>query len=116
MFRDTAIPFPGDKYVLGRYLGPSIDIGPAMTAKILKENGQVVHRSTVRGLTPEEEASEETKQKRSAFDMEVSRRLGPSVKWEDLFAYDVETPHYDQYEDKSGEHHEHARDADEPTP
>ena len=28
--------------VLGRYLEPSIDIGPAMTVKILKSNGEVV--------------------------------------------------------------------------
>ena len=35
-FRDTNVPYPEDKLVLGRYLGPSTDIGPAMTAKILK--------------------------------------------------------------------------------
>ena len=45
-FRDTSVQFPEDKAVLGRYLGPSIDIGPAMTAKILKANGEVVYRST----------------------------------------------------------------------
>ena len=50
MFRDGNISYPGDKEVLGRYLGPSIDVGPAMTAKMLKENGQVVHRSTHSGL------------------------------------------------------------------
>ena len=50
-FRDTNVPYPDDKLVLGRYLGPSTDIGPAMTAKILKQNGQYVHRTTFRGLT-----------------------------------------------------------------
>ena len=39
---------------LGCYLGSSIDVGPAMTAKILTENGQVLHRSTYRPLTPDE--------------------------------------------------------------
>ncbi len=39
-FRDTNVPYPEDKLVLGRHLGPSTDIGPAMTAKILKQNGQ----------------------------------------------------------------------------
>ena len=34
-FRDTSVTFPGDKLVLGRYCGPSIDVGPALTAKIL---------------------------------------------------------------------------------
>jgi hypothetical protein len=43
MFHDTTVSFLGDKLVLGRYLGPSIDVGPAMMAKILKANGVVVH-------------------------------------------------------------------------
>ncbi len=40
--------------MLGKYLGPSIDVGPAMTTKILTPTGEVVHRSTYRPLTPEE--------------------------------------------------------------
>jgi hypothetical protein len=47
MYRDTSIPFPETPLVLGRDLGPAIDIGPAMTRKILKANGQIVYRSTV---------------------------------------------------------------------
>ena len=39
---------------LDHYLGPNIDIGQAMTAKILTENGQVLHRSTYRPLSPDE--------------------------------------------------------------
>ena len=49
-FRDSAVQFPEDSLVLGRYLGPSIDVGPALTAKILKQNGEVVHRSTTADL------------------------------------------------------------------
>ena len=56
-FWDDAIQFPDDSLVLGRYLGPSIDVGPALTAKILKQNGEVVHRSTYCGLTPEKIAN-----------------------------------------------------------
>jgi hypothetical protein len=47
MFRDMSIPIPEDNIVLGHDLGPAIHIGPAMTQKILKENGQVVYCSTV---------------------------------------------------------------------
>jgi hypothetical protein len=47
MFHDMAIPFPEDNMVLGRDLGPAIDIRPVMARKILKENGQVVIRSSV---------------------------------------------------------------------
>ena len=45
-YRDTSVTFHGDKLVLGRYCGPSIDVGPALTANILKINGQQFHRST----------------------------------------------------------------------
>ena len=47
VFRDTSVSYPDDTMVLGRDLGPAIDIGPAMTWKILKANGKVVYRSTV---------------------------------------------------------------------
>ena len=34
-----------------QYLGPSIDVGPAMMAKMLKGNGQIMHRMTYQALT-----------------------------------------------------------------
>ena len=43
IFHDETAPLPDD--VLKYYLGLSIDVGQAMTAKILMENGQVLHRS-----------------------------------------------------------------------
>ena len=67
MFRDTSVTYPDDSMVLGRDLGPAIDIGPAMTRKVLKSNGQVVYRSTVRSLTPDEMADESMKKKREEF-------------------------------------------------
>ena len=45
---------PDDMLKLDLYLGSIIDVGPAMTTKILTENGQVLHRSTYRSLTPDE--------------------------------------------------------------
>ena len=47
--------------VLGRNLGPIIDVGMDMTVKILKSNGEVVHWLTYQDLLPEE--LESTKQK-----------------------------------------------------
>ena len=41
---DTAVQFPGNNMVLGRYIGPIIDVGPEFTVKILNGNGEVVHR------------------------------------------------------------------------
>ncbi len=45
--------FPDLRKVLGRYLGPTRDIGMAMTAKILKGNGRVVYRSSFIAVTEE---------------------------------------------------------------
>ena len=39
---------------LGRYCGPSIDVGTLLIAKILRKNGQQVHRSTYRAPTLDE--------------------------------------------------------------
>ena len=40
------VAFPDENPTLGQYLGVAIGVGPAMTAKILKANGQVVYCST----------------------------------------------------------------------
>ena len=48
------------------------DIGPAMTRKVLKDNGKVVYRSTVRSLTPDELADETMKLKRKEFTEKVN--------------------------------------------
>ena len=46
MFRDELIQYPDKNTEVGRYLVPEIDVGPEMTAKIMKENGEFMHRST----------------------------------------------------------------------
>jgi hypothetical protein len=53
-FRDTVAKFPVSKIQLGRDLGAAIDIGPTMARKILKKNGSVIYRRSVRPLTPDE--------------------------------------------------------------
>ena len=59
MFREAGklVPFPDKKPTLGQYLGVAINVGPAMTPKILKANRQVVYCSTYRGLTEKEVTS-----------------------------------------------------------
>ena len=54
MFWDTVPQYPDNKMTLGRWLGPAIDVGSALTMKILKRNGNVVHQSIVRHLTDDE--------------------------------------------------------------
>jgi hypothetical protein len=50
-FRNTGQSFPDSKEWIDRYLGPAIDIGPAMSRKVLKINGDLMFRVSVRGLT-----------------------------------------------------------------
>ena len=89
IFRDLAVSFPEDKMVLGRYLVPSIDIGPAMTVNILKSNGEVVHRSTYQDFLPED---------LERFDLSVAITCGPGEKVQDFYKSGaVETPEYDTY-------------------
>ena len=44
IIRDKTAPFPDDALKLGHYLGPSVDISPALTTKFPTENRQVLHR------------------------------------------------------------------------
>ena len=67
--------FSAEKMYLGRYLGPSIDVGPALTANILKSNGDMVHCSTYRSLLPEEFNDE--KELRRQFNVMIEEKLGP---------------------------------------
>jgi hypothetical protein len=53
-FWEKGVPFPGGTLILDKYLGPSIDMGPAMTQCIMKANGEIKDRSTVCSLTPKE--------------------------------------------------------------
>jgi hypothetical protein len=103
MFRDTSVTYPDDAMVLGRDLGPAIDVGPAMTRKILKANGHVVYRSTVRSLTPDELADSTAKEARDKFTESVNKILGDCFKYEgfatepELESFD--TPVYEKYDD-----------------
>ncbi|KAL7475735.1 LOW QUALITY PROTEIN: hypothetical protein ACHAW6_001643, partial [Cyclotella cf. meneghiniana] len=50
------VAFPENPLVLGKYLGPSIDVGPAMMQHVMKANGKVEDCSTVRQLTPKDKS------------------------------------------------------------
>ena len=43
MFCDEPVAFPDENPVLGRFQGIVIDVGPAITAKILKHSREVVY-------------------------------------------------------------------------
>ena len=103
-YRDQQVAFPEDNFVLGRYLGPSTDIGPAMTCKLLNIKGNYIHRSTVRALTDDELADTLEIKEREAFDQAIEIKLGPAAKPEDFGqeVLDCDTPQGTLYEDDSG--------------
>ena len=73
---DHGSSFPEPKEVHGRWLGPSMDIGPAMCPKIIKSNGQIINLFSCRAIT-EEEIQEPTQEKmRDEFDSELIKKLG----------------------------------------
>jgi hypothetical protein len=101
--RDTATKFPVSKIQLGRDSGAAIDIGPAMTRKILKQNGSVMYRSSVRPLTQDEIQSPTEQKERQEFDIAIEEKFGPAMNKDDFqndpdYA-DFVTPTYDCYED-----------------
>ncbi len=76
MYRPVTIEYPDEPLQLGRYLGPAIDVGPAMTAMILQQNGEVVYHSTYHPLTIEEWADSSVQQIMIMFDQTAEERLG----------------------------------------
>ncbi|KAL7485243.1 hypothetical protein ACHAW6_014108 [Cyclotella cf. meneghiniana] len=72
-FQDKGITFPDDPLVLGKYLGPSIDVGPAVTQCVMKANVKVEDCSTVCQLTPEERLARVLCRKRDSHGMPVGR-------------------------------------------
>ena len=94
---------PEEKLALGRHLGPSTNVGPAiMTAKTLKHNGQRMRRATLWGLTEDEAQDQDETKARKLFDKEIERpSLGPSsAKPEDFGDHDdIELANPDLCED-----------------
>lgn len=112
---DTISSFPEPREVLGRWLGPSLDVGPAMTAKILKINGQILHLQTYRPLSEDEYAQPHITAEREQFDREIRRLLGRPATPDD-FPDDIRTPEYELYEDDFEGTHTSVPDIDQVTP
>ena len=75
-FRDQTASFPNNKEVLGRVLGPARGAGNEMAQWILKSNGRVVPRRSLRPLKVDELHSPVEIKKREVFDELIQRRWG----------------------------------------
>jgi hypothetical protein len=116
---DVPASYPEPKEALGRWLGPSLDIGPAMTAKIIKMNGQIIYSSSHRGLTELEQQDREQIKEQDAFMTALHGKIdGGPVSPAELSTLDPDasTPEHELYADDDGDVHEHIPDIDEVTP
>ena len=64
---------------IGKYLGTSDNIGSKMSMWILKQNGEIVSRTTLRTLTDSELASETVTTKIYVFTKAFNKNIGPTL-------------------------------------
>ena len=108
--------FSGDKLVIGRYCRTSIDVGPALTDKIMRNNWQQVHRSIYIALTPDELVNTDNIKARDEFDTSIKEKLGPAAPAKDFESDpDIFTPTLDWYGNNK-EYQTHIPELDEITP
>jgi hypothetical protein len=69
-----------DKKKLGKYLGPSHDIGQAMCSRLLTANGTEISRTSVVPLSISDKNSEVVKQKMKEFDAKLKESLGDRIQ------------------------------------
>ena len=98
MFNDSQATFPETKFHVGRWLGPAVDVGSALTYKILKSNGQVVPRSTIRNLTHEELTNPDHIAMTKNFDDNIIQKIDVPATENDFDKYYL-TPIYEYYDD-----------------
>ena len=98
MFNDSQDTLPETKFHVGSWLGPAVDVGYALTYKILKINGQVVLRSTIRHLTLDELKNPDHISMTKDFDDNIIQKLGVPATEND-FDKDYLTPTYKYYDD-----------------
>jgi hypothetical protein len=106
-FRDTGQSFPDSKEWIDRDLGPAIDIGPAMSRKVLKINGEVMFRVSVRGLTLDEMQNPDEQKRRQEYYEAIKMKLGKGMQYYELKLdpdfvdfVDFVTPNHNCYKDK----------------
>jgi hypothetical protein len=78
-YREHTAAFPKQREVPGRVLGPARGEGNEMCQRILKANGKVVPRRSVRPLQTAKLHSPSELKKRQVFDELIERRHGTSI-------------------------------------
>ena len=89
MLHDNTTSYPDDRRTLGIYIGSPTDLGYAMCYKILRSDGQIACRTTVRALTLSERADFEQENLRTDFDTNITYRLGATATMGDFDTSDL---------------------------
>ncbi|MEL6803974.1 MAG: hypothetical protein AAFO91_09360, partial [Bacteroidota bacterium] len=93
-----------DRRQLGRYLGPSHDVGQVMCSKVLTDTGNVLSRTSVFPLNTEDVNNESVQKQIEEYDKKLSETLKSQPSTEALPDTDIhETPTYEPYEDDHSE-------------
>ena len=98
MFFQPKETYPDDKMFIGIWIVPAIDVGTAMTYKILRPDGGYVCRSTVRSWTSKEEANPVSMAKRVYFMNQLNSFIGHAAKLSDFPLNDL-TSEFEYYAD-----------------
>ena len=98
MLCDSPVQYPADNIVLGRYLGPAQDVGPAMNSKILKSNREVSLQYTLPAITLKERENPTHIELSRKFTESCNTVLGPNATPGD-FTPDKLTPEWELSED-----------------
>jgi hypothetical protein len=105
-FRDHGVTFPDDVMVLGKYLGPSIDVGLAMSSCVMKANGEIEERSTFSALMQAERVNPALFREQQEFLASAEKRWGPKTTVKDLghdiLNFSSDTKITDPWEDDDG--------------
>ena len=94
-----------DQRQLGRYLGPSHDVGQAMCMKVLTDTGNILSRTSVFPFTIEDQNNDAVTKRLNDFDAKLKETFrnqpeGPAIPEE--IANAVDSPEYEPYEDNDG--------------
>ena len=117
-FFDPSSGYPENKQVLGRWLGPIPDVGPAMTSKILKDNGFWIYTSSYRALNEDELQDPKEKTLRDEYDAKIRKKLGQELTEETMKELDIDvpTPKFPVYKDEVEGTQQQVPDIDDVTP
>jgi len=96
-------PRPGEAKLLGKWLGPSHEVGQAMCSKVLTSKARVVSRTSVFPLSTEDVNSEVVKQMKKDYVESLKEKLGDRMNG---IANDEpdedDVPEFDLYGDNDG--------------